>query len=275
MAIALVLLLLVVGSVVFHQVTPWWLPALASNWQQMDDTLHITVLVTGLFFVVINLFVVYTLLRFRHRSGARAAYVPDNPRLERWLIGVTTVGIIALLAPGLAVYAAYVQPPASALLLEVVGQQWQWRYRFAGVDGRLGVSDAHRVSGTNPLGLDPADPNGRDDVLVVASEVHLPLGRPVQVLMRSNDVLHDYFVPPFRARMNSVPGQISSFWFTPTRVGRFEAMCAQLCGIGHPAMRGEVVVEDEAAFGAWLRQQPTLADTLAPAPATPAASAPA
>lgn len=261
MAIAVALLLIVVGSVVFHLLTPWWLTPLASNWQQMDDTLRITMAVTGAFFVVILLFVVYTLWRFRHREGMqttqRAAYQPDNRRLERWLIGITSVGIVALLAPGLAVYARYVQPPAEAMLLEVLGQQWQWRYRFPGAGGQLGGSDARFYSASNPFALDPADPAAQDDVIVTGNEVHLPLGRPVKVLARSHDVLHDFFVPQFRARMNIVPGQVSWFWFTPTVPGRYEAMCAQLCGVGHPNMQGYVIVEDEVAFQTWLARQTT------------------
>lgn len=268
MAIALALLVLVVASVLFHLVTPWWTTPLASNWKQMDDTLTITLATTGLFFVVINLFVAYTVWRFRHRAGRRAAYEPENKRLERWLIGVTTLGIAGLLAPGLVVYADYVRPPADARLLEIVGQQWQWRFRLAGASGKLGGSDARFVSGSNPLGLDPADAAGQDNVIVLGNEVHLPVGHPVKVLMRSHDVLHDFFVPQFRARMNIVPGQVSSFWFTPTQPGRYESMCAQLCGVGHPDMRGYVVVEDDAAFQAWLQQQPTFA-------ATQAAAAPA
>jgi cytochrome c oxidase subunit 2 len=261
MAIALALLVIVVGSVAFHLVTPWWTTPLASNWQRMDDTLAITMIVTGGFFVVINLFVAYTVWRYRHRTGSRAAYEPDNRRLERWLTGITTVGIIGLLAPGLAVYADYVRPPDHSLLLEIVGQQWQWRFRFAGPGGRLGGADARFVSAGNPLGLDPADPVGQDNIVVPDNEVHLPLGRPVKVLLRSHDVLHDFFVPPFRARMNIVPGQISTFWFTPTRPGRYESLCAQLCGVGHPNMRGFVVVEDEAAFRVWLARQTTFAAT--------------
>ncbi|MES2100746.1 MAG: cytochrome c oxidase subunit II [Pseudomonadota bacterium] len=266
MAIALALLAIVVGSVAFHLLTPWWLTPLASNWKQMDDTLAITVGVTGFFFVVINLFVVYTVWRYRHRHGQRAAYEPESKRLERWLIGVTTVGIAGLLAPGLAVYADYVRTPSDALLLEVVGNQWQWRFRFPGTGGKLGGSDARFVSAANPLGLDPADPAGQDNLVVLGNEVHLPVGRPVKVLMRSHDVLHDFFVPQFRARMNIVPGQVSTFWFTPTQPGRYESMCAQLCGVGHPNMRGFVVVEDDAAFQAWLKQQPTFATTQAAAP---------
>ena len=271
MVMAIAFIVIVVGSVLFHFVSPWWTTPLASNWQQMDDMLMITLVITGIFFVAINLFVVYCLLKFRHRVGQRAAYQPENKRLERWLIGVTTVGIAALLAPGLKVYADYVNPPSDALVLEVVGQQWQWRYRFIGAADKLGASDARFVSASNPLGLDPDDAAARANIVVVGNEVHLPLNQPVRVLARSHDVLHDFFVPPMRARMNIVPGQVSSFWFTPTLAGRYEAMCAQLCGVGHANMRGIVVVEDRAAFQAWLGTQPTFAETLAAASATPAA----
>ena len=267
MAIAVALLLIVIGSVVFQLVTPWGLTPLASNWSTMDHTMVITLVITGIFFVVINLFVVYTVIRFRHRKGTgqRAAYEPENPRLEKWLIGVTTVGVVALLAPGLVVYAAYVNPPHDAMVLEIIGQQWQWRYRFPGADGKLGATDARFVGPGNPLGLDPDDVNGRENIIVNGNEVHLPLNKPVRVLLRSHDVLHDFFVPQFCARMNIVPGQVSSFWFTPTQVGRYEGMCAQLCGVGHPNMRGTVIVEDEMKFAAWLKTQPTFAATRTPA----------
>lgn len=268
MAIVAALFVIVLLSVAFHVFTPWWLTPLASNWKTMDDTLLITVVITGIFFVAINLFIVYALWRFRHREGSpRAVYASEahNKKLERWLIGITSVGIVALLAPGLVVYADYVRPPKNALVVEVVAQQWQWRFRFPGAGTKLGLSDARFVNGGNPLGIDPEDAAGQDDVVVNGNEVHLPLNRPVLVLARSHDVLHDFFVPQFRARMNIVPGQVSSFWFTPTKAGRYESMCAQLCGVGHPAMRGFVVVEDDAAFQAWLKAQPTFADTLVPA----------
>ncbi len=184
------------------------LTPLASNWQQMDDTLSITLLITGIFFVVINLFIVYTLVRFRHRDGSKAEFQPYNRKLEHWLIGITTVGIMALLAPGLFVYADYVRPPPNALNVEVLAQQWQWRFRLPGSSGKLGQSDVRFVNSANPFGLDPADPAGQDNILVGGTELHLPLGRPVKMLLRSNDVLHDFFVPPFRARMNIVPGMV-------------------------------------------------------------------
>ncbi|MDQ0588257.1 cytochrome c oxidase subunit II [Variovorax paradoxus] len=270
MIMAVALLLIVAGSVLFHFFNPWWTTPLASNWRLMDDTLTITLAITGIFFIVINLFVAYMLVRFRHREGHRAAHEPENRKLERWLIGGTTVGIMALLAPGLVVYANYVREPRDALVLEVLGQQWQWRFRFPGEDGKLGATDARFVSATNPFGIDPADRAGQDDLLIAGDEVHLPLGKPVLVLARSNDVLHDFFVPPFRARMNTVPGQVSRFWFTPTVAGRYEALCAQLCGVGHPNMRGYVVVEDPANYETWHAALPTFAKSQIKAPQAPA-----
>ena len=259
MAIAVVFVVLVAASVLFHVFTPWWLPPLASNWKTMDDTLQITVVITGLFFVVITLFVAYTLWRFRHREGHKAAYQPNDHRLERRLIIVTSVGIAALLAPGLWVYADYVRPPREAMTVEVLGQQWRWRFRFPGADGKLGGSDARFVSAANPFGLDPSDAAGADDVLVDDNELRLPLGKPVNMILRAHDVLHDFYVPQFRSRMNIVPGQVSSFWFTPMKAARYEAMCAQLCGVGHPDMRGFVRVVEPSAFDAWHAGLPTFA----------------
>lgn len=177
-----------------------------------------------------------------------------------------------MLAPGLFVYAKYVKAPPEALQLEVLGQQWQWRYRFPDASGKLGRSDTSLVSGANPFGLDSRDPVARDNVFVNNNEVHLPLDHPVKVILRSHDVLHDFYVPQFRARMNMVPGMITSFWFTPTRAGRYEVLCAQLCGVGHFNMRGIVVVEEATQFQAWLERQPTFALAMA-SPSTPTSGA--
>ncbi|WP_019141860.1 cytochrome c oxidase subunit II [Noviherbaspirillum massiliense] len=264
MAMAVALIVIVLGALLFHFISPWWTTPLASNWRQMDDTLIITLVITGIFFVAINLFVVYTLLRYRHREGSSAAYQPDNRRLERWLLVATSLGIMALLMPGLFVYADYVRAPRDAIEVEALAQQWQWRFRFPGADGRLGPTDIRFVNATNPFGVDPGDPSGQDNVLIGGNELHLPLNKPVKMLLRSHDVLHDFYVPQFRARMNIVPGMVTSFWFTPTRPGRYEILCAQLCGMGHYNMRSYVVVEEEDKFRVWLRGQPTFAQSMAP-----------
>ncbi len=259
MALALILILIVVGALEFHFMSPWWLTPIASNWQQMDDALLLTFLITGVAFVVINLFVAYAVVTFRHRDGVRAAATHGSAKLEWWLVGATTVAIAALLAPGLSVYAKLIDPPPNAMVFEVLGQQWQWHYRLPGKDGRLGSTDMRFISNTNPYGINPADPGGQDDLLVDGQEVHIPVGLPVRVLLRAQDVLHDFYVPEFRTRMNMVPGMVTSFWFTPSRVGRFEVMCAQLCGIGHFNMRSYVVVDDGPAYQAWLAAQPSFA----------------
>ncbi|MEX3897080.1 c-type cytochrome [Paraburkholderia sp. BR10954] len=272
MSLAIALFLIIVLAVGFHFASPWWTTPIASNWVRMDDMLTITLVITGVFFIAINLFIVIALLRYRHRRGHRAVYEPHNRRLEWWLIGLTSVGVAALLAPGLFVYADYIRPPSNVLQMEVFAQQWQWRFRFAGPGGKLGTTDVRYISNDNPFGMNPGDPNGRDNYLIETPEVHLPLNRPIQVLTRSRDVLHDFYVPPFRARMNIVPGMVTTFWFTPTKAGRYDILCAQLCGLGHANMRGVVVVEDEASFSRWLAQQSTFAQQQARVQAAAAAA---
>ncbi len=263
MAIAIVLILLVLGSVLFQFLSPWYFTPIASNWGTIDDTISITFWVTGFVFVAINLFMAYCIIRYRQRKGSRAAYEPENKKLEWWLTGLTTVGVAAMLAPGLFVWANFVHVPEDAAVFEAVGQQWHWRFRFPGKDGKLGTVDARHVSEQNPFGMNPADPNGQDDVLVSSPEVHLPLGKPVKALLRSIDVLHNFAVPQFRAKMDLVPGLVTYIWFTPTRTGKFDLLCNELCGVGHYAMRGKVIVEEERAFQAWLTGHPTFAQTAA------------
>ncbi|MFA5547243.1 MAG: c-type cytochrome [Porticoccaceae bacterium] len=263
MAIALVLIALVIATVLFHIFSPWWFTPIASNWDMIDGTVDLTVWVTGFVFVAVNLFVAYAVIRFRHKAGARAAYEPENKKLEGWLTALTTVGIMALLAPGLFVWGKFVAVPEDAMDVEVVGQQWGWSYRFPGPDGVLGASDPRFFAGDNPLGLDPADAAGQDDILINGAELRLPLDVPVRVLARSKDVLHNFAVPQFRVKMDMVPGMVTHFWFTPTRTGEFDVLCMELCGIGHYVMRGRVTIVPETDFQAWLADKPSFADTQA------------
>lgn len=274
MAIAVALILLLVGSVLFHFLSPWYLTPLASNWGSMDDTISITFWVTGLVFAAVNLFMAYAIIRYRHRSDRRAHYEPENKKLELWLTAATTLGIAALLAPGLLVWASFVQVPDDATELEVVGQQWHWSFRYPGQDGALGTVDARLVDDNNPFGMDRNDPRGQDDVLISAPIVRLAVDRPVKALLRSKDVLHNFQVTQFRAKMDLVPGQVSYFWLTPTRPGRYEVLCAELCGFAHFAMRGAVEVVEQAAFDEWIAQQPTYAQIAARVPGEPAAGQP-
>jgi cytochrome c oxidase subunit II len=266
MAMAIVLGLLVFGSVLFHLLSPWYFTPIASNWGTIDDTISLTFWVTGVVFVAVNLFMAYCVVRFRQRKGSKAEYEPENKKLEIWLTGLTTLGVAALLAPGLFVWAKFVDVPNDAALLEAVGKQWHWSYRFPGADGKLGAVDAKHISDKNPFGMDPNDPNGQDDVLINSPEVHLPMGKPYKLLLRSVDVLHNFSVAQFRVKMDLVPGLVTYIWFTPTRPGTFEVLCEELCGIAHFTMRGRVVVEEEKAFQAWLSRYPTFAESVGRAP---------
>jgi len=253
MGIAVVVILLVVGSVAFHFLSPWWFTPIASNWQAIDFTIDITFWVTGAVFIAVNLFMAYAVLRYRNRGpdSERAHYEPENTKLEIWLTGLTAIGVAAMLGPGLYVWNDFVNPPEDAWEVEVVGEQWRWTFRLPGDDGKLGASSALLVNIDNPLGVDPADANGQDDLIVMSNVMHLPIDKPVKMLLRSKDVLHDFAVAEFRVKMDLVPGLVSYMWLTPTRTGTFDILCEELCGLGHFTMRGRVVVDTQEDYDAW------------------------
>ncbi|MCH8059028.1 MAG: cytochrome-c oxidase, partial [Proteobacteria bacterium] len=135
MPLAIVLILLVLGSLVFHFVSPWTFTPIASNWGAIDLTVDITFWVTGFVFVAVNLFMAYAIFRYRHREGIKADYEPENKKLEIWLTVITTIFVAAMLAPGLIVWAKFVVPPENAIEIEAIGQQWKWTFRLPGEDG--------------------------------------------------------------------------------------------------------------------------------------------
>ena len=134
MPIAIALVVLVIGTVAFHLLNPWWFTPIASNWGLMDDTVNLTFWVTGAVFVAVNLFMAYAIVRYRHRKGQerRAEYEPEYKKLEWWLTGLTSIGVAALLAPGLVVWAKFVTVPDDAKVVEALGQQWSWSFRLPG-----------------------------------------------------------------------------------------------------------------------------------------------
>ena len=265
MFVAIAIALVGLGTVLFHLWSPWWFTPIASNWGFIDTNIMITFWVTGVVFIVIILFIAYCAYRYRYKEGARAEYEPENTKMEVWLTVLTTVGVAVMLAPGLLAWDEFVTVPEDAAEFEVLGKQWDWSYRFPGKDGVLGTTDPRLINDENPFGLNPKDPNGQDDILVDDSELHLPLDKPVKVLLRSIDVLHDFSVVQFRAKMDMVPGTVTQFWFTPTKTGTYDILCFELCGVGHYQMRGMIVIEEEKAFQAWLNELPTFAQTMAEA----------
>ncbi len=262
MAIAIGILLLVVITVVFHFFSPWWFTELAADWASIDDTVNLTFAITGIVFVVLNGFLIWVIIRYRHRQGVKAHYEPESKKLEWWLTIITTVAIIALLAPGLWVWDRIISVPDDAEVVEVVGQQWHWSFRFPGEDGVLGQVEVSRMTVDNPFGMKSEDPAGLDDILIASGELHVPNNTTYKFVLRSKDVLHNFTVPQFRVKMDLIPGTTSYTWLTPTRTGRYDILCEELCGIGHFAMRGAVVVDETAAFNDWLASYPTYAEEL-------------
>jgi len=173
MAIAVGILVLVIGTLLFHFLSPWWLTPLAADWGSLDDTLIITFWITGVVFVVVNGFLIWVVIKYRHRPGLKAHYEPESHKLEWWLTVITTVGVIAMLAPGLWAWNSIVTVPDDAREVEVVGQQWNWSFRFPGEDGVLGQVGIEEMSSANPLGLKADDPAGQ-----APPHGAVPLGRP-------------------------------------------------------------------------------------------------
>jgi cytochrome c oxidase subunit 2 len=266
MPLAIVLIVLVVGSLVFHFLSPWTFTPIASNWGMIDNTVDITFVVTGVVFVAVNLFMAYAIIRYRHREGLKANYEPENKKLEVWLTVLTTIGVAAMLTPGLFVWAKFVNVPDGATEIEAIGQQWRWSYRLPGEDGEFGEVDTKLIGSDNWFGIDPDDPAGHDDILIDDSTVHIPVDTPVRFWLRSKDVLHNFTVAQFRVKMDLVPGLVSYMWLEPTKVGEYEVLCEELCGIAHHAMRGRVIVDEADDYQAWADSHPTFGEMQARPP---------
>jgi len=261
--VAVIFAIIIIASIIFHFWSPWWWTPVASNWGNIDGTIILTFWVTGGVFVAICLFMAYCVWRYRYRPDRRAEYEPENKKLEWRLTWLTSLGVAALLAPGLLVWNQFVTVPKNAFNVEVVAYQWGWNYRLPGEDRILGKTDAKLVSYENPYGLNLNDPNGKDDIIVQDADLHLQIDQPVKINLRSLDVIHNFYVPQFRAKMDTLPGIVSYYWFTPTKTGKYEILCAEFCGTGHYAMRGTVLVDEKKDYNDWLAQQITFEQILA------------
>jgi cytochrome c oxidase subunit 2 len=142
-----------------------------------------------------------------------------------------------------------------AMQVEVVGQQFQWYFRYPGADARFGLTQPQLVNAAagNPLGLDPADPAAKDDL--VSSVLVLPAGREVDLRIRSLDVIHGFFIPAMRLKQNAVPGLVLHIHFTPIAAGTYPILCTQVCGLGHQRMQAQLRVLSAANYRQWLEQR--------------------
>jgi len=261
--VAIIFVLIIIGSIIFHFWSPWWWTPVASNWGNIDDTIVLTFWVTGAVFVAVCLFMAYCVWAYRYRPDRKAEYKPEDKKLEFRLTWLTALGVAALLAPGLIVWNKFITVPENAMKIEVVAYQWGWNYRLPGADGVLGKTSVGLISDDNPYGLDISDPNSKDDIIVMDADLHLEINQPVKVELRSLDVLHNFYVPQFRAKMDMLPGIITYYWFTPEKKGDYEVLCAEYCGTGHYAMRGRVLVDEEKDYSNWLAKQVSFEKMLA------------
>jgi len=261
--VAIIFVLIIIGSIIFHFWSPWWWTPVASNWGNIDDTIILSFWVTGAVFVAVCLFMAYCVWAYRYIPDRKAEYKPEDKKLEFRLTWLTALGVAALLAPGLVVWNKFITVPENAMRIEVVAYQWGWNYRLPGADGVLGKTSVGLISDDNPYGLDINDPNSKDDIIVMDADLHLEINQPVKVELRSLDVLHNFYVPQFRAKMDMLPGIITYYWFTPEKKGDYEVLCAEYCGTGHYAMRGRVLVDEEKDYSNWLAKQITFENMLA------------
>jgi cytochrome c oxidase subunit 2 len=239
--------LVVVATVLFARD---WLPPLASDRVAIDQAIHITLLVTGIVFIITNLMLAWFSYRYQDAPGATAAYWHDNSKLEITWTGATAAVMLLFLFAALNLWADVQSPaPEGAMAVEVTGQQFRWVVRYPGRDGAFGRTDVNLIDldTENYIGVDRSDPAGADDVLRV-NELQLVRDRPVRVLLRSTDVIHSFFLPDFRVKQDAMPGLVVETWFVPTRDGDFEIACAEHCGLGHYRMRGFAYVGDQAAY---------------------------
>jgi cytochrome c oxidase subunit 2 len=258
---ALAIAVWVIGLLIVHVgLSRRWLPPLASDHGAgVDRMLHYTMISTGAM-LLLGHAILGALL---WRSGGRAepvARAVSHRTERRWsLAAAVVVALIAeggVLALGIPVWNQYfgAAAPADALVIEVTTEQFAWNVRYAGGDAVFGRTDPRLITLDNPLGMDPGDPHGKDD-LAGLNVMHAVAGRPVKIRLRSKDVIHSFFLPNLRVKQDAVPGMTIEFWFTPTRTGRFELACTQLCGFGHYEMKGVLIVQTPQEFAQWLEEQ--------------------
>ena len=235
----------------------WGLPVAASTFAPTIDFgirfIHYAMFVI---FVLWGMFFVYLLIRYKQRDGVRASYgehglfwslVPDG------LVLIFEIGLVVFYAlPGWSRMKQNFPRPEDSVNLRIVAQQFAWNVQYPGPDGQFGRRDAKFIDSTNVLGVDPEDPAGKDDVILL-NEMHLPVDKPVLIQLSSQDVIHSFFVPEFRIKQDATQGLLIPVWFQPNRIGKYEIACAQLCGNGHATMHGGVEVHSASDYDAWLK----------------------
>ncbi|MDR3679812.1 MAG: cytochrome c oxidase subunit II [Flavipsychrobacter sp.] len=259
-----------------------------------DSMFNATLVVTGIVFFATQLVLFYFAFRYQSTEKRTSFFFAHSNKLEILWTTVPAIAMASLVAIGLRNWLNLTsEPPKDAQRIEIVGKQFNWIVRYPGKDGELGKRDFRKIDDANNiLGLDWTDKHNMDDIIAQNGELHLVVGKPVQLLIGSRDVIHDVGLAHFRMKMDAVPGIVTTMWFTPkyttTEMKKitgnsnfvYEISCDQMCGKGHYSMRGTIVVQTPEEYNAWMAtQQPYYAGNnpsgAADSSATPAAKTPA
>ncbi|MFY9609974.1 MAG: cytochrome c oxidase subunit II [Blastocatellia bacterium] len=260
--VGLLIVILTVASVwMFVGQDTWWFPhSISEHGKAIDAQFMRTLVVVGIAFTLAQLALGYAVVKFGRRGADRAVYTHGSNTLEVTWTVVTAVVFVVLAVLGQRVWADLhlKAAPEGAVKVEVVAQQFQFNFHYAGKDGVLGKTDPKYMddSALNYVGLDPRDSNARDDVQVTT--LVIPENRPVELTLKSKDVIHSFFVPALRFKQDTVPGLAIKVHFTALEMGKYEIPCAELCGQLHSTMKANLIVvsaEDYDAIAAMTEEK--------------------
>jgi cytochrome c oxidase subunit II len=228
----------------------WWLPQDAAlHGPALDHQLLLNLWIALALLVLAHIVLVAGLLL----RGKKLREIPFVWKIVPLVVLTVLFSWLTVKSEALWADARIAGPDASAMQVEVTGVQFAWYFRYPGADATFGETRAALVDagGGNPLGIDPADVHGADDI--VSSELVLPANREVDLRLRSLDVMHGFFVPEMRLKQNAVPGSTLHVHFTPGKPGTYAILCSQLCGLGHFRMQATMRVLPQSEFDAWVR----------------------
>ncbi|HVU27753.1 MAG TPA: cytochrome c oxidase subunit II [Verrucomicrobiae bacterium] len=236
------------------------MPPLASaNGQDVDDLIIYVHWLMFALFVGWIIYFFYAVWRFRSSRNPKADYVGVRNHASSYIeLTVAAIEAVLLIFVAVPLWARAVDkfPPADqSTVIQVVAQQFAWNVRYPGPDKNFGKQEMKFVTADNVFGVDPSDPNGKDDIQTL-NEIHVPINKPVIIYLSSKDVIHSLKIISMRVCQDAIPGLRIPVWFTPTQIGRYQINCAQLCGNGHASMSGGyLTVESEADYEKWLKSK--------------------
>jgi cytochrome c oxidase subunit 2 len=259
--LAVTIVVIAIASAIPIVMHMWPMPQdISTHGHLIDEQYSDTMLEAGISFLASQLLLAFFIWKFSSpKPGAKVKSLPGGA-MGLVVAAFLLVGTecLALGVFGVKAWASvYFTPPAAdAVPIQVQAGQFAFYFRYPGPDGKFGPLHADHISEGNQnfFGLDPQnDPESRDDI--VSAEMAVPVNREIHLLMHSKDLGHSFFVPELRVQQDFVPGVDLSIHFTATKVGKYEIVCTQLCGLGHYNMKAYLEVKSQEDFDSWIKQQ--------------------